>query len=206
MVRPRATMRAILDREPRSPILPLVLAAVAAGFLGDLDVAGMREALGNGPLPLAGIVGMLFVAVAFLTVLAFYALSWVAFGVARFLEGNGTARQVRLALAWGLAPAVWSLVYRIPAALFMRRAANAAQLRFGNDQILLNPGIFAEGCGIAALMMGLELVLFAWWMVVSSHTVAEANGFSAWKGLATIAVALISPAIVAIAVILATVT
>ena len=205
MVRPRATMRAILDHLPDRMVIPLVLAATVAGSLGDAELSGVTDAAGEN-LVLVVLITIAGLLVGTLIALGiFYLLSWSATFIGRFLEGTGDARAVRSALAWGLVPIVWSLLYEIPMMLTFPRSPT---LRVGADRAAwsFDPGVFEGGCAVVFVYVALELVSLAWWLTVTSNTLAEAHGFSAWKGLGTLLLTMVSPIIVLLAAILAAAT
>jgi hypothetical protein len=112
-----------------------------------------------------------------------------------FLGGTGDIRGVRAAVAWGLAPVVWALLYRIPAAFWVARA-QATSVRMRGGTIAFDPGRMADGCGLALVFALVELAVFIWCAVVMSNTVAEAHRFSAWHGLGTLVISAIVPFVV----------
>jgi hypothetical protein len=132
----------------------------------------------------------------------FYLYAWVPFFIGRFFDGTGDIGGVRAALAWGLAPGVWALLYRVPAAIwFVSSGAAAVQVRGGG--VKFDPGMIANGCGVALVFLLLELIVLAWCAIVMSNTVAEAHGFSALHGFGTLLIAAIAPVVVMIAAVLA---
>jgi hypothetical protein len=205
-VRPRRTMAEILVRPWNWPaLMPLVLLTLLGSWLKDTNPAGLQK-IANGASPaIAAVIVAVLVCVALLSVVAFYGLSWVAWGVGRFLEGTGQRPAVRQAVAWSLAPRVWTLLYRIPVSIAFPPPESAPGFRAGRDGFTFIPGAFAHGCGLAAILGLVELALFAWWIVVASRTIAEAHGFSAWKGLATVLVSIVSPFVIVAAAVLAAV-
>jgi hypothetical protein len=188
-------------------MLPLVLLTILAGSLKEANVAALGEALTSvGPAKAAMIAGA-FLVVCLLGIGAFYALSWVVWAVGRFFEGSGGIAAVRQAVAWGLAPRVWTLLYRVPMAIFFPRHTPLVEAGKGDGgRIFFDPGTFAQGCGIGLLLSFVELLLLVWWAYVASRTLGEAHGFSGWKGFATLLVSMISPILIVFAAILAVTT
>lgn len=201
MVRPRATMRRILDSGRDRMIIPLASLAAASGFIGDLDTGAMRS-VGGGrfPLPLLFAAMLVLAIVVFLVV--FYLFSWAVYGIGRLLEGTGTPRGVRSAAAWGLTPAIWALLYRIPvAALWPQTGVTGLQV--GSERWRINPGVTGMSCLGAVVVMVLEVTTAVWCAAVASNTIGEAHRFSSWRGFAAIVLTLISPALIALAAYLA---
>jgi hypothetical protein len=199
MIRPRAVMRRILDAGRDRMIIPLVLLATISAIVGDLH-SGERRALQVQGWQFALIVVGVLAGVTLLMLALFYLFSWAAFGLGKVLEGTGSPREVRSAMAWGLAPAIWAMLYRIPSAIFWPRSEGAA-LKIGDFS--LNTGREGMTCLVAAILGLLELTMFVWLVIVTSNTIGEAHRFSSWRGLATLLLVAISPAIIILAAVLA---
>jgi len=135
-------------------------------------------------------------------VVLFWFYAWVPLLIGRFLGGTGEIRGVRAAVAWGLAPVVWALLYRVPAAIWFAPSA-ATSVRMRDTSITFDPGAISGGCGIVLAFLVVELIVFVWCAVVMSNTVAEAHGFSAWHALGTLVLSAIAPLVVLLAAVLA---
>jgi hypothetical protein len=203
LFRPRATMARILEAPGARAVLLLFVLAALSGMVGDFDAQMLDDVLARSRQPyfvwlIAGILlGVLVLAVALLW---FY--SWVPYFIGRFLGGTGDVRGVRAALAWGLVPAIWALLYRLPAAIWFVPSASTS-VRMAEGKVGFDPGRMADGCGILLVFAFLELIVLAWCAFVMSNTVAEAHKFSAWHGLGTLALSAIAPFVVGIAALLA---
>src|SRR5688500_1948837 len=105
---PRQTMRAILDSSEKPATIAIVIAAMASFSLRDLDVQGFNDAALALGLSTALLLAPLILAVMALVGIVFYFLvSAAATVIGRWmLGGSGTYRNVRVAVAWGLAPQV----------------------------------------------------------------------------------------------------
>jgi hypothetical protein len=202
LIHPRRTMRAILDGPPDRLAIPLVLAATVSVMLGDFDLRGFRGALASHRLVMIlGIATAAIAACLVVAVLLFYVFGWVALWVGRLFEGTGNARSVRSAVAWGLAPVIWAVLVRFPAALMGGNANMRA--RTSGDAFVLDPTRFAGGCAMALVLLVIELGIFSWYVVVASSTLAEAHGFSPMRGFATLLLSVLSPLVIVLAAVLA---
>jgi hypothetical protein len=201
MVRPRQTMRAILDGGRDRTMLAILALAAVSGFAGDFDRGGM-EALRQQRVPFfLLLIGLLLISI-LVTFLLFYLASWALYGVGRLLEGTGTPREVRTGVAWGLAPAVWALLYRVPIAVFWPESL-PTKVEMSAGRWRINPGALGTSCLGAAVVGLLEFAIFVWCVWVMSNTIGESHRFSSWRGLATIVLTMISPALIALAAFLA---
>lgn len=202
MIRPRNTMRRILDAGRDRMILPLVLLVTLSSILGDVNRASL-DAMRKAPLPVpfAVMIVAICAGVALIGVLFFYVFSWIAFGVSRLLEGTATAREIRSAMAWGAVPAIWALLYRLPAAVLW--PGWESRMRVGSEQLVIKPSLMGMGCIGTVIFMALELAMFVWLLVVASNTLGEANRFSTARGFGTLVLTSISPLLIALAAVLA---
>jgi hypothetical protein len=166
---PRATMRQILDTDPRRMVIPLVL---ISGVVGAIGLLPALPQLGLGDLPGAG---ALFFAAALVCapifgLLCLYLLGWLFAVTGRWLEGTGDGVGMRAAMAWSNVPAIWGGLLLIPR--FMMMESQPADL-------LHNPGsLFAE-----TVLGMLQLTLGVWQIVILLKCIGEAHGFSAWRAL-----------------------
>jgi len=206
MIHPRRTIRSVLAAPRDRAVLPLVLLAVLSAFLRDFNIRDTEAAIqlsGSSYLPLF-MIGVI-AASALILVGVFYLFSWIVFVVGRAFDGEGNAREVRSALAWGLAPFVWALLYRFPAALLVGATGDASRLEVPYEGVRIGLSLdrFADGCGPAALLSVAEVVLLAWFTIVSSLTVAEAHRVSGWSGLGTLLFSITAPVLAVIAALIA---
>ena len=202
LIAPRRTMRRILSAPRKTPVLWLVVAACYSSVLPDIDLAAASEISGMlGPALYAAVIAVIAIVLPILAISLFYGLSWIALMAGRQLEGLGTLPGVRAAMAWGLAPVIAALVYRIPAVL-MRAAGIGGEWR---SRSLLQAGgetVVVAGStpvGVPGLLFVLleGLVLLAW-IWVTSRCLAEAHQFSSTRGLATLILTFVLPAVAVI--------
>ncbi len=187
---------------PRRSVVLLVLLATVSYFSGDFIVLGLLS--GGGvfwqlQLAAAGI------AITAVMLLVLYALSWLAVAFGRLWKGNGSAADVRAAVAWGLTPFIWAIFYRLPDSIFdryaegfMRDYHNEGRV---DDTIV---GLLFYSPVVTAVHSSLTMLIFAWYVVVASNTLAAAHGISAGKGLATLSLTFGTALLVLIAVAQAT--
>lgn len=202
LFRPRETMKGILARPDRM-VVPLVLLTILSSGIKDMRLSDARHAVKTLPSPMAWLIvmGVLFCVIPLLVGL-FYLLAWIALWIGRLFEGRGTTPAVRSALAWGFAPIIWALLYRIPVALLVH-APDVTGGKISAGRFVFLPHHFGSGCGIALAVSMLNLGILVWYLIVASNTLAEAFDFSGWRGFATLLLTWISPAVVLLAVILA---
>ncbi|PYQ29900.1 MAG: hypothetical protein DMF56_09240 [Acidobacteria bacterium] len=199
VIRPRTTMREILDEPRDRMIVPLLLLATLAAFAGDPN-NNVRKGLAATPYAWLIVICALIVS-ALVVFLAFYLFSWIAYMAGRFLDGQGSQSAVRSALAWGFAPIIWAMLYRIPIALFA--SPETEVIKAGDVAFRLRPALIGGSCALALIFGLLELAMIVAYVVVSSRTLAEAHRFSAWKGFGTLVIVGITPLVIIIAAVLA---
>ncbi len=188
LVTPRAAMRRILD-SGRLHWMPQVIAAAVFSSLTEaknrpvFSSAAVDAVFQNALI----IVGSVLLGCAIL-LLFFYGLSWIAWFAGRMFDGTGTPREIRSALAWGVMPVIVVSVLKLPLILALPAAGT-----FGID---------AHTCGTAAVLLGLGVAQFVWYLIVASLALAEAHRVSAFGGIATLFLTLLSPVVLAIAAFL----
>ena len=202
-VAPRRTMRWMLDHPERRQSFAVVFAAWVSWSIRDFSWTEMRRAS-----EAFGISASMLIAIAVIllgglfSLLFFFVLSAAATGAGRFiLGGTGSFGDVRTALAWGLAPQVWALIYRLPAIMFWPDAVAALtggkrRLQVGSAEPDLDFS-FVAGPVAPMIVFGLlELACLVWYLVTGSRTLAEAQRFSPARGLANLLIAVVLPFIV----------
>ena len=192
--RPRRTMRAILETNPRRFVIPL---AVLSGFGSALDRASGRSIGDGNTLPVWAIILLCVVAGALGGLLTVYGGGWLLRLSGGWLGGGGSYVGVRSALAWSSVPLIWSLLLWPPElALIGREMFTTATPTLDAYPVLWLP---------FGLLILLEVVIGIWAFVVFLKALGEAHGFSAWRSLAAAAIAagLVLIPILAVAVPLA---
>jgi hypothetical protein len=189
-------MRRVLDHG-RAPVLPLVVAATISTMTKDVSVTGLAHVIRSQTAATAAMIAGAIVCGAILMVGLFYGLSWMAVYAGRLLEGQATPAQVRAAMAWGLVPMIWLLLVRVPVA-FLR--APTELRRMGGIRLTLPSSGTLAGALVLAVV---DAVVLLWYVYVASETLGEANQFSGWRGLGTLAIVGVTPFVIALAAILA---
>jgi hypothetical protein len=169
--RPRATIRQIVDTDPKYMVIPLAMAVGAVRSLQRVTTTEMLDgmSLTTAILIMSG-VGLV------LGPIGLYGWGWLVRWTGGWLGGGvATPEEARAALAWGHLPTV---------ALIPIFLANL--LLFGTDaggQLILE----VENTLFAA-MRALIFCVFVWTTVSLTKCVAEVHRFSAWRGFFTVLV------------------
>ncbi|HUP47269.1 MAG TPA: YIP1 family protein [Thermoanaerobaculia bacterium] len=208
---PRRTMRWMLDHPAPRQSFAIVVAAVLSLSLGDLDLRSASEAAALLGMSATASLAVFVLAVMLLAaVIAFFVFAAAATAAGRMLGGHGTFGAVRTAAAWGLAPQVWALFYRLPALVFWPDAVRTLHgggkpgLEIGSEAMVFRPIDLSSVSFVPFAVYGsLELLALIWYLVVGSSTLAEAQGFSPWRGLANLAVAVVLPFVAILAIVAA---
>ena len=206
-VAPRRTMRWMLDHPARRWSFLVVAAAVTSMLLSDFNAQEFGKAVNALGIPNSVVVAVLVVInVSIASVVVFFGLAATATAAGRLLGGMGTFGGVRTAVAWGFAPHVWALLYRVPVLLFWPEVVGAGrtQIRVGSESLVLNSMNLTGGVVAYAVV---EVAVLVWYLVVGSRALAEAQGISSWRGFANLLLAVVLPfvviAVIAAAAILA---
>lgn len=200
LYRPRETMRRILDSGRARWAPQIVALSFICTQFADLDIRELDRVLPGLSLSATlAFVALCLLAIAGLWVLVVYALAWVVAFIGRFLEGQGTVADVRAALAWGLVPQIWSVIFRVPLAIY----GYSLHLHGTNRTQLLAEFVEKGGCTFAVVILAFQLVFDLWVVFVASGTVAEALKVPTWKGFATLAITVGIPIVIIVAARLA---
>jgi hypothetical protein len=199
LVHPRETMRRILDSAGHRWTAETVVLAAICSSVDDTDVRGLEQALPGLKLSSTlALITLSMVGTALMWLVLLFLFSWAATLVGRRFEGQGTVSDVRAALAWSLVPVIWSVVFRIPAAIYRHRF-----VIHGNSIDVFHAFIEQGGCAVAIVFLAMQLLVFAGVVALASFNVAEAMRMPTWKGFATVAIAAATPVIIAVAAALA---
>jgi hypothetical protein len=205
LVRPRETIRSIVARPQSSAIVLLVLLATLSSVIRDVRWQAYRSPRLAAMMPSAWIICAALAGILIGALLLFYAFAFLAWGIGRLLGGTADGRAVRRALAWSLAPLIWALLFRIPVALF-QPALGAALNQMHNPVDILHAAAGAMSLYVVArtaLIALLRIAVDLWCLVIASIALSEVNGFSTWRGAATVGFSLLAPLVVVAAFFIA---
>ncbi|TWT31286.1 Yip1 domain protein [Posidoniimonas corsicana] len=184
---PRATIRQIVDTDPRYMVLPIAIAMGVSTVL-----SGVADSVADPaqPLALTPAVAVAISAVAgpILGLLLWLLNSWLISITARWIGGVATFTEMQAAYAWGAVPGIFTL----PLSLLL--------------VILVGQFPGRDYLGLIAINGIAEGVLGIWSFVVLCKCIGEVSRFSAWKGWGAIILAgllLMLPIIVAGVVVVA---
>jgi len=168
--RPRATLRLILDTDPRRGVFRL---AALGGIVESLSLA-TRQGLGDTySIPVLLTLATAGGAAAGLLGIVIFTAALSLTG--RWLGGRGGSVEVRAALAWANVPGIWGLLLWLPrAALLGGEIFHPAPAGIqGNPPALLLYG----------LLQILQVLIALWGFAISLKCLGEAHAFSAWRAL-----------------------
>lgn len=174
---PRATLRAIIQSNPKQDVILIaILVGLLSFFSGILPylfsdltflIIGMLLTLILGPI--SGIIWL-------------YVIGWILGLTGMMLGGKGTGEEIRAALSWGNVPSLGFSVILIPINLiFYSIAPNP-----------LDPTVTAPGDAGIVFLLGTCTLLLIFVMLVYSfgfvflQSLAEAHRFSAWRALGAV--------------------
>lgn len=197
LVQPQKTMRRVLEGSDRWTTQVVVLAFVCSS-VADANPRVLAETLPGLGWSTIAVVAVSLVVGALTWVIALWLLAWIAGFVGRKLGGTAKMSDVRAAMAWGLVPVIWSVVYRIPLVILVSR-------------FHVNPNVnvaaalieFAGKGGVSMVIVFLALqLLFAGACVwVGSFCLAEAEQFSPLTALGVIAITFSIPIVIVAAAV-----
>jgi hypothetical protein len=172
-LRPRATIRGIVDTSPSYLVIPL---AMGGGVIQALSRAVQRNAGDQLSLRTLLILVVIFGAIGGL--IGLYIGGALVAWAGRRLRGTGTSEQVRAALAWSQVP----MLATTP--LWILQLALIGDEMFKSDTPRLDAN---EGNAIVLWVTGMmEIVLGVWGIVTALKCVGEVHQFSAWRALGSI--------------------
>jgi len=189
-VRPRATMRHILDGDPRRRVVLLMLLSGACDALRSRSPEMAEE------LPLSVLVAVKIAGGALAGLVVLYLGGFLLRVTGRWLEGRGDGVALRAALAWSNVTSIGAFLLWLPLLAV-----------FGGGAFTLDPADLQGDLPALAFVMLIGFLLAAtggWGFIVCLKCVAEAHRFSAWRALgAVILSVLLALAPLAVPVLLA---
>ncbi len=167
--RPRATMRRIVDTDPRKFVLLIAWMAGALAALNSQVMVATIDLPANVPhLPRLGPIGIAIAAFIFgvISIVSLYGLAALYRWAGHILGGTARAAEVRAALAWSQVPGLYLAVVMIIAAVL---------------------GLYTPPAphGVSSVSL-IESIVGFWVFVISLKCLGEVHRFSAWRALGTI--------------------
>ncbi|MDP5277077.1 Yip1 family protein [Chengkuizengella axinellae] len=169
-IKPRATMRSVLNNKPGKVFL-LIYLGMLVNSLDQASTRDMGDTYSMSTVLFASIVFPLF------TGIIYYYLAPTIFRWAgSILNGHGTTEEVRYALAYSFIPYVYSLIIVWLPSLLLFGKENFTYLTPNIDN---SPILFA----LLLLLLLIDLVIACWTIIISLKCLGEAHQFSAWRAL-----------------------
>lgn len=177
-VRPRATMRQVLDDDPTRLVIPL---AMLGGWLNVLDQASIKG-LGD-TIPVSTIFALSIPIGVIGGLIALYLCAAVIQWTGHWLGGRATVVEVRAALTWGRMPVYWAGLLWLPYLGFFGGEIFMTQM----PSVESTPWLLFALLNLAVLELGLGI----WGLVTMVLAVAEAHRISGWRSLGCILLAMV---------------
>lgn len=176
--RPRATVREVIHT---SPFYVVLILAGLAGIGSILDNASLRNMGDAFPVPTIVLVAVLL-GPAF-GILGLYVGAAVIGWTGRWLGGGGRPRELRTAMAWaGMPMVVGLLVWLFDLSIFGSEMFTTYTPRLMGSPFL---ALLMIVSGLVSMALGI------WTLVLQTKAIGEVHGFSAWKGLGSMALGLL---------------
>lgn len=175
-VRPRETIRRIVDQNPKRNLWLL------AGIYGFSSLLNSFQSLSFGSW--MGIVPIFILALVFAPIWGYIVFAIWAYIVAftgRWLKGLGDFQAVRAAYAWSCVPLLIGDVFWIGMMVFL-----------GSSIFMNPPAEQVQPSGPAMFLLSLllgKMVLSVWSLVIYFNALAEVQQFSVWRAIANVILA-----------------
>lgn len=174
LVRPRRTIRAILDTNPKLHVHKL---AILAGF--DLGLSAASETF-RVDRSLLTILALSLTAGAFKGIVALYIFGWALVLTGSWFGGRGTSVELRTAVAWsaGVLGASMLVLWLPMLVIFGRKLFMTGSGESSDPVFAAAQSVFAT----IAILVGV------WQFIIALVSVSEAHQFSKWRALGSIVV------------------
>lgn len=170
-IRPRDTIRRIVDTDPTRHVL---LLAALNGFAEALARGSARNAGDTIPLPV--FFGIAVTVAPIFAIITLYISGALFRWTGSWLGGEATSEEVRAALAWSSIPNISALLLWVPTlALFGEQMFTSEMPRLYANRLLMAPLL---GWGVGTFVVGM------WSLVLWVMCFSEVHRFSVWRGLA----------------------
>lgn len=172
-IRPRQTIRRIVDSDPEHQVM---LLAMLGGIIQVLNQSSTRNAGDILSLPIILIICAM--AGPIVGIILLYLMGALLRWTGSWLGGQASSVEVRAAFAWSSVPSIWSQILWLPKLAL-----------FGNDLFTSTMPRISANPFLALILLGftmVELVVVMWAFVVLLKCLGEVQRFSAWRALATV--------------------
>jgi hypothetical protein len=173
--RPRATLRQILDLDPRQSLFRLAALGGIADAMGVVVGSGLGDTLSPASCLAVALAGGALGGILFL-----FISSGLILVAGRWLGGRGGIARVMAAVAWSSVPEIWGLLLWLPRGALL------------GDEVFLETPSRIEGNPPAALFLGLLVLaqglIGLWGFLVALKCIGEAHQFSALRAFGTLVV------------------
>jgi len=176
--KPRATIQQVIDTDP---IRLVVLLAALQGISSTLDRASTRSLGDKHELSTILLIAVTIGPLAGL--LSLYIGGALVRWTGKWIGGIGSSATVRAALAWSGVPLIWTLPIWIPELLL-----------FGDELFTSETPRMDSSGTLLFSYLGftlVELVIAIWTFVVLLKCVGQVQGFTAWKALGNLLLAVL---------------
>lgn len=192
-LKPRQTIRQILDTDPKRGVLLLAV----AGGMADVLVQGLGSFVEMKiHLAIAAVICMVLGGL--FGLFGLYLLGWLYRWVGKWFGGQARNVEVRAALAWTQdVPVLW--LFGLWAALLLVTGGDLLKFQGKTappaGEVTLLAALFSVVLGAATVVVAL------WRFILGCKAIAEAHRFSGWKGFGTVTIPMALVMIPVVAVI-----
>ncbi len=167
-LRPRQTIRQIVDANPKRGVFALVAASGTLSTLSQL-LSALSSPDGLPGMPAWLLFTLPFVGV-FFALLGWYILGWAYRWIGSWFGGQASSEQVRAAYAWTEIPIIAGASAIIAACIAAQALGGRSDLAYAIIFLVTLP---------------VSMVIGIWQLVMRSQALGEVHGFSGWKGFGT---------------------
>ena len=176
-IMPRATMRQILDTNPRRLVHVL---AILGGIIEAMGSHIPRHLLN---LDLGPIVAIKIVSGVCAGLLVLYLASFMLWMTGKWVGGLGSFVAVRAVVGWSNVPRIWIALLWLPLLAYMGTEA----LNFDPERLLEDP----SGLLLMIPIGMMAVAAFVWRFIILLKCLGEAHGFTAWHSFGAVIITVV---------------
>ena len=172
-IKPREVMRRILDQPNNVP--EIIVLMLLGFFVSTLDQASAKNMADQMSLSDVYIYTVILAAIG--AFLYYYVIGSLFRWIGSLLGGQGSSRDVRLAIAYSYIPSIFSLLIWFPSIVI-----------FGKENFTSVTPTIDNSFGLTVTFLVfavIELIIGIWSIIIFLKCLGEAHKFSAWKALLT---------------------